>query len=723
MVTTISIIWLENRGTLYYSAFLKFFTEMKKSTGTGILALLILSLPVCLAGAGWRPSPLFLSKPEFNERGQLVAITQPEEGRFFLQILDPSTSKHETRPLSLGLAAGLPVIKKDVQGRLWAVWIEMEGPQPKLGLVRLGENLSASSLLDSPAQPSLPWDCCFDSSGRLWLAWVEENHSRQDILVRDLASGQTWTITSGMKEANCPRLLWDAQGSLWVFWTAVRSKQEQIFSSRFNGTAWSPEALLSGEPEHPSITPRAAADPFGNVWLVWSGYDGQDYEILARMWNGREWSPALTVTENSGANDVFPGLELAFGVLPVITWVRYTGQDRLAMIRCGKPGEWYDESELGSLAGGQPFVPLAVKDDMVGLAKPDGTSLQGEWFYLPYLSRTAAGKNLPFSRPFIPRQREILLHSGPVYNPALDESKYIGFGDSITYGVCDEDRIDDPGDYIPDKAYPPRLEALLTQNFGPHQVANAGVPGESTIQGLARIDALMAKHLARYILILEGTNDIIWNDYSLETTSFNLQEMIRKSLDYGLLPALATCIPRYGVPLNRPRLNGLNIRIRSLAPECSIPLEDLYQDFADYPEEDGGVTSLYCWGEDRTHPNEKGYQFMAEKWFDRIKRFPFPPADAQVRRAADDILFFRKEGNLIEWRTNPKISDPTQIQEYRIYRKKNAEEPSAFRLLAAVSGKSFCFDSDINLAETYTYVVSTVMSDGIEGPTTYPLIR
>jgi lysophospholipase L1-like esterase len=696
---------------------------MKKSIRIGILALFTLSLAVCLAGASWRPGPYFLSKPEFNPQGQLVAITQPEEGRFFLQILDPSTSKQETRPLPLGLGVGQLVIKKDVQGRLWAIWTEREGSQPKLGLARLGEDLGAPSWLDSPIQPSLPWDCCFDSGGRLWLAWVEDNHSRQDILVRDLDSGQTWTISAGMKEANCPRLLWDAQGSLWIFWTAVRSKQEQIFSRRFSGTAWSPESVLSGEPEHPSITPRAAADPFGNVWLVWSGYDGQDYEILARMWNGQVWSPAMAVTENSGINDVFPGLELAFGVLPVITWVRYTGQDRLAMIRCGNPGEWYDEYELGPLAGEQPFVPLALKDDLAGLVKPDRTSLQGEWFYLPYLSRNPTGKNLPFSRPAPPRQREILIHSGPIYNPNLDESKYIAFGDSITYGVCDEDRIDDPGDYIPDKAYPPRLEALLTQAFGPHQVINAGLPGESTVQGLARIDALLAKYLARYILILEGTNDVIWGDYSQETTSFNLQEMVRKSLDYGLLPALATNIQRYGWYANRPRLTALDIRIRELAGECLIPLVDLFQDFINYPEEDGGYISLYCWGEDRTHPNEKGYQFMAEKWFDRIKCFPFPPAEAQVRRADDDILFFRREGNLIEWRTNPKINDPTQIQEYRIYRKKNAEEPSAFRFLAAVTGKSSYFDSDINLSETYTYVVSTVIADGIEGPTTYPLVR
>ena len=696
---------------------------MKRKVWPGIALLTTLALSFCLAAAAATPDALNFSKPEFNERGELVAVTQAEEGRFFLHILNPSAGRHEIRTLSLGPGASLPVLKKDAGGRLWAVWTQADGPRFQLGLSRIPEDLEAPTFLDFPGQPSLPWDFCFDADGHGWLAWVEENRSRQEVRLCDINSSQTWTIASGAKEANCPRLLNDAQGSMWVFWTAVKSSQEQIFCRRFDGTAWSPEVQLSAGLDTPNITPRAAADPYGHIWLVWAGYDGQDYEILARVWDGRGWTPTMALTENSGPNDAFPSVDLAFGVVPVISWVRYTDRGPQVMVRCGKPGEWSDESELTNLTGEQPFVPLAIKDDLAGLAWPDQRSLRQEWFFLRDLAKVSGGKSLPLSLPPFQRPGILPPRLGPIYNSGLDENTYIAFGDSITYGVCDEDRIDDPGDYIPDKAYPPRLEALLTQSFGTHRVFNEGWPGESTIQGLARINSLLAKYLARYILILEGTNDIIWNDYSLETTSFNLQEMIRKSLDYGLLPALATNIERYGWNANRPRLYALNIRIRELAGECLIPLEDLYMDFKNYPEDDGGETSLFCWGEDRTHPNEKGYQFMAEMWFQRIKNFPFPPAQAGVSRATDDILFYRAEGNLLEWRDNPKISDPTQIQEFRIYRKKDSDPPSAFKLLAVAAGQHFYFDSEIKPSVVYTYTLSTVLNGGIEGPGTLPLIR
>jgi lysophospholipase L1-like esterase len=708
---------------LYYIFNFRFNKKMEKHSGAWILTWLALGLLLGRPASASSADAVYFSKPEFNERGKLVVIASPGEGRFLLQIHDPSAATGQSRLFSLGPGASLPVLKKDAYGCLWAIWTQEDGRRFKLGLSRVAEDLEAPAFLDFPGQPFLPWDFCLDADGHGWLAWVEENRSRQDVRLRNLGTAQTWTIASGVREANALRLLTDAHRSLWIFWTAVTSGQEQVFCRRLEGTAWSPEIQLSTGLDIPNITPRMAADAYGHIWLVWAGYDGQDYEILARVWDGRAWTPTVAVTENSGANDVFPSVDLAFGGIPVISWIRYTKQGNRIMVRSGKPGQWSDESELTALAGEQPFVPLAFKDDLAGLAWPDRDSLRPEWFFLPGLVKLSGGISLPLSLPPFPRHRALAPRLGPIYNPDLDENIYIAFGDSITYGVCDEDRIGDPGDYIPDKAYPPRLEAMLTQSFGPHQVVNAGVPGESTFQGLARIDTLLAEHLARYILILEGTNDIIWNDYSLTTTSFNLEQIIRKSLDYGLLPALATNIERYGWYANRPRLHALNIKIRELAVECLIPLEDLYQDFIDYPEDDGGDTSLYCWGEDRTHPNEKGYQFMAEKWFQRIKDFPFPPAQAGVRRAVDDILFFRKEGNLLEWRDNPKINDPAQIQEFRIYRKKNSEAPSAFRLLAAVAGQYSYFDSDIQPNEIYTYTVSTVIPGGIEGPGTLPLIR
>ncbi len=696
---------------------------MKKSAATGILAAMALCLPVCLAAASPRSTSLSPSKPEFDEQGRLAVVLAAGEGRARLQILDSSMGTAQDRLFILGRGASLPVLKKEAGGRLWAVWTKTDGSGPKLVMGRLSDGLDSPIVLDFPVQPHLPWDFSFDASGHGWLAWVEEGRSGQAVRLNDLASGRAWTIASGAKEASSPRLLFDAGKGLWVFWTAVRSSQEQVFAKRFDGSTWSPEMTLSVGFNAPNITPRAAADPYGRVWVVWASYDGQDYEILARYWDSRAWAPTMAVTDNAGAQDVFPSVDLAFGIIPVVSWVRYTDQGSRAIARCGTAGGWMVEAELATLGEERPFVPLALKEDMVGLAWTDRGALRQEWRYLPGLDNPHGGKTLPPESLRPSRPGTFPPYAGPIYNPDLDENKYIAFGDSITSGVCDEDRIDDPGDYIPDKAYPPRLEALLTQNFGPHQVVNAGVPGESTIQGLARIDALLVKHLARYILILEGTNDIIWNDYSLETTSFNLQEIIRKSLEYGMLPALATNIQRYGWNPNRPRLYALNTRIRALAQECFIPLADLFQDFNNYPAEDGGETSLYCWGEDRTHPNEKGYQFMAEKWFERVKQFPFPPAQASVRRASDDILFFSTPGNLLEWQDNPKIEDPTQIQEFRVYRKMDSEPASAFRLWTAVAGQGSYFDSAIQTGGGYTYLISTVIREGIEGPVTPPLSR
>jgi len=657
------------------------------------------------------------TKPEINERGEIVIIRRTEESRLDLFVLDPADGRIESAKLALGPGTGLPKLKKDSRGRLWAAWIEEDGSLSRFAAGIVGPEIRPLFRLESRLHSSLPWDCGFDSTDAVWLIWAEDEGDRQSVCVENTATGETWTISSSTEEARSLSILGDALGGVWAFWTAVTPDREQVFSSRFDGSAWSSEQLMTPGSKMPNITPRAAAGQDGQVWLVWSGYDGHGYQILASNWVGGKWTPARAVTANEEANDVFPSVDLAFGSLPVISWVRYTARGRGEWVRCGEPGGWREENELSPAPGRHPFVPLAVSGDRAFLVRPDGGSFRGECAPLPFLDGKPRGEVMPPFFFFGPQTSLPDL----IYNPSLKENVYIAFGDSITYGVCDEDGYDDPGDYIPDKAYPPRLTALLSQNFGPHQVMNEGVPGESTLQGLARLDSRLVLHQARYILILEGTNDIIWNDYSLDTTAFNLREMLRRSLEYGLLPALATNIPKFGRNAFPVRLTNLNARIRLLAAERPVPLVDLNKDFSEYPEDDGGPESLYCWGEDRTHPNEKGYQFMAEQWFERIRNFPFPPGGFRGQRAHDEILFYRAEGNLLEWEDNPKIFDPEQIQEYRIYRKKSSDSPSAFRLLSAVAGRRSYFDADIQPDVIYTYVISTVVSDDVEGPCTQPL--
>jgi lysophospholipase L1-like esterase len=190
---------------------------------------------------------------------------------------------------------------------------------------------------------------------------------------------------------------------------------------------------------------------------------------------------------------------------------------------------------------------------------------------------------------------------------ARNANQYVGFGDSITYAE--------------DRGYIPLLENLLLQRYDAAKVWNAGEPGETTAEGLARIERIIAATQSLYMLLMEGTNDVIFLDISMDAAAFNLEEMARKCLRSGMLPLIATIIPRndwrWYSSVYQNRIFDLNARIRSLASSLGIPIVDQFNVFYDYPASAGGWKSLLL--DDGVHPNSKGYEVMAGAWFDELK--------------------------------------------------------------------------------------------------------
>jgi len=216
---------------------------------------------------------------------------------------------------------------------------------------------------------------------------------------------------------------------------------------------------------------------------------------------------------------------------------------------------------------------------------------------------------------------------------------------------------------------------------------------------------------------MEGTNDIVFSRISIDTAAFNLDLMVRKCLDFGVFPAIATIIPRndwkWQNKFFRDRIFDLNEKIRELAKNSAIPLVDQFNLFYYYPEEEGGWESLLS---DYNHPNEEGYQLMAEEWFEEIRNFPFPPINFLVKRTYDEILFYRELGNDISWDENPKIYDANRIEAYKIYRKKAGKGNDQFEILQIIYDQCNYFDNDIVPSTQYVYVVSTLRTDKVEGP-------
>ena len=297
---------------------------------------------------------------------------------------------------------------------------------------------------------------------------------------------------------------------------------------------------------------------------------------------------------------------------------------------------------------------------------------------------------------------------GPIFNSALNESRYIGFGDSITFGTINHD-------YHPELGYIPRLDLLLDAALEPSEIINEGVGGEETSQGNLRIDTIIAIRQARYILIMEGTNDVTFLR-PVTTIIANLRSMIGKCLNYGVLPVLATIIPRrddkWYIASHREIHLALNPAIRLLAVEMKVPLADMDQIFNNYLP--GGPEALLS--EDLKHPNEKGYQVMAEAWSAAIKALPFPPVLVRAHPDTDKILFYRRPGNMVTWRPNEKTESAGTVVNYRVYRRKAGAGANAFRLLAEVEAAESCFDVSATAGAAYEYAVAAVRTDGVEGP-------
>lgn len=110
--------------------------------------------------------------------------------------------------------------------------------------------------------------------------------------------------------------------------------------------------------------------------------------------------------------------------------------------------------------------------------------------------------------------------------PQAQGPKIVALGDSLLagYGIT------------PPQAYPARLEAALRAQGVPATVTNAGVSGDTTADGLARLDFTLGGQKPDMVLISLGGNDML-RGLSPETARSNLDAILTK-LDEKHIPVV-----------------------------------------------------------------------------------------------------------------------------------------------------------------------------------------
>jgi acyl-CoA thioesterase I len=156
----------------------------------------------------------------------------------------------------------------------------------------------------------------------------------------------------------------------------------------------------------------------------------------------------------------------------------------------------------------------------------------------------------------------------------------LAFGDSITFGTG----------AAPAESYPAVLAGLVNR-----KVVNAGVPGEITRAGLARLPRALEDHQPRLLILIHGGNDLL-RGLDPKETAGNLRAMIGLARERGI-PVVLVSVPAPDLSLSPPPF------YREVASETGVAWEEkaLVKIL--------GKGSLKS---DLIHPNAAGYRRLAE---------------------------------------------------------------------------------------------------------------
>jgi lysophospholipase L1-like esterase len=169
----------------------------------------------------------------------------------------------------------------------------------------------------------------------------------------------------------------------------------------------------------------------------------------------------------------------------------------------------------------------------------------------------------------------------PKLKPLHNDAVILAFGDSLTSGVGTNKA----------QAYPARLQELISRT-----VVNAGVPGETSLDGLRRLPALLRQHQPALVIICHGGNDIL-RKLNLQQTKGHIQQMIELSRDAGAQVVLIG-VPKFGIFLSSAEFYS------ELAKANRLPLEN---------DVLGNVLQKPAHKSDQVHPNADGYALIAQR--------------------------------------------------------------------------------------------------------------
>ncbi len=176
----------------------------------------------------------------------------------------------------------------------------------------------------------------------------------------------------------------------------------------------------------------------------------------------------------------------------------------------------------------------------------------------------------------------------------------VAFGDSITAGFAVR------------RGFPSFWREMLQRKYPDARIEliNSGVSGDTTIDGLARLDWSVLSYEPDLVSINFGINDCVMG-LGLDEFELNLVQMVRRiRAGPGSEILLLSSQPLETPPYDR-LVQDYYQAVRRVASEMDVGFVDVYGAWMERVRQGTPLSSLILPGLD--HPNEAGYKIIAEE--------------------------------------------------------------------------------------------------------------
>ena len=217
-----------------------------------------------------------------------------------------------------------PSITQSTDGKIWVVWSSNRTGNYNLFYKtssNAGRTWSAEIQLTSYGSDDKAPAVMQASDGKIWFVWSRKMNATNDDIFYKTFDGSNWSseirLTTYIGFGDYPgfdrqpAIMQANDGKIWIFWTRFMSSGDwDILVKTFNGTSWTNERNLTGDPGNHDTDPTAFQAQDNTMYLFWSSRDlspnaQDDIYYKTSSDNGTTWSASFQFTKNN-YDDLWP---------------------------------------------------------------------------------------------------------------------------------------------------------------------------------------------------------------------------------------------------------------------------------------------------------------------------------------------------------------------------------------------------------------------------------